>query len=184
MDVYKNGSEYCPFVAGQIPGVVWNRFYLSPDHTAHTRIGYQFGEGSDVFNTDMFGVVNVSGTLYVGNAQIIDSSGNITCANVNTLKPCGFQTIGKGMICGDISSTGTLGVNTGGFTCVARQATGQYLVTLTATTCYGATANIMGAGQYDFITLEKQTNSQYLVVIRTAGGSGQDSDFSFSCAFR
>jgi hypothetical protein len=30
----------------------------------------------------------------------------------------------------------------------------------------------MGVGQYDFITLEKQTSAQYLVVIRTAGGVG------------
>jgi hypothetical protein len=185
MDVYKNGSEYCPFIGSQGPvGISWNRFYVSPDTTAKTRIGYQFGLGSDAYNTDMYGNVNASGSLSVGNAQIIDSSGNITCANINTYKPCGFQSLGKGMICGDISSGGTLGANTGGFTSVSRSATGQYLVTLNATTCYGATANLMGVGLYGFITLEKQTSAQYLVVIRTAGGSGQDSDFGFSCAFR
>jgi hypothetical protein len=49
---------------------------------------------------------------------------------VNTYKTCGFQALGKG---GDVSSGGTLGANTGGFTSVSRSATGQYLVTLNAT---------------------------------------------------
>ena len=110
---------------------------------------------------------------------------NLICTTVNSLTPCGFQaTTIKGMICADISSTGSVLVTTGGISSVSKSSTGLYTITLNATSTYGATANVMTAGLYNFITLERQTSASYLVVIRTAGGVGQDADFSFSCAYK
>lgn len=138
---------------------------------------------SNTITTGDGGARGIKGTAISIVGSDISGISNVSCTTVNSLYPCGFQANVKGMICGDISSGGTVLVSTGGFASVTHPATGQYLVTLNATSTYGATANCMSAGQYNFVTIERQSSVQYLVVIRTAGAVGQDADFSFSCAY-
>jgi hypothetical protein len=185
--VHFDGAGFYPFIGAQIPGASWSNLCITPNSGTNTTIGYTFGGGSSSYNTDLNGTVNVNQSLYVGGTLAINVSGaerNATFTKVNGLYPSGFQgSAVKGVIYGDVSSTGTVLVQTGGLSCTYL-GTGSYQIDLSAASCYGSQVTGMSpGGQYGYVTCERITSAQYKVFWRTSSGLLQDQPFSFSCAY-